>query len=1607
VQRVDNTYGVSPSVFEVSKNPTILAIENSIIEKTIQSRKDGSDSSAESSHALAPLSDSQKGVYFDQIKNPGKLIYNVPSHIVFPKEISIEAVIQAISGAFAIHPSLNYIIYIKAGEIIQEFSGNDIVIDTLGEITSKEFEEYRDKFVRPFDVSGEHLYRFQVAKVDGAVHFLQDTHHLISDGVSRNIFLRDIVSILEGKTPEKERFSLIDNTRLESTFDKTSSKKYYATELKDFEASSSIEPDIDQNATSDKTQTPAHTDGGQTPTHKLQSRTDGGQTPPNAGAHQNQPHTNAQEVSQTPAHERACQTQPHTKAQEVSQNPAEARMQEVSRKVNTSKLNDFCKKTGLTASNVMLAATGYTVSRWSVSRNAYICFISSGRENPKLQNTVGMFVKTLPVNIELPKDFIPVKDYCKSANEKIMGAIANQSYSLSEISADFGFSPDIVFTSELGVIEEYSINGEKVECSLLPLGEPKFKVSILAVNHDGETYFDIQYDSSLYTKPLMEQFAKTLSTVLDSIIADETSDMRKISLMSKSDFEALNRFNDTSDESSELPEEVVNLGEKLLHRRLENIVSLMPQKTALIASNETLTYAEFERECNKVANALILNGVGIEDKVCILLHRTSNILISMFGCLKAGACYIPLDPEYPNERVQYILENSDAKYIITSYDSATAHYKNTLFIEDLRAFPDTKRPSVDVKPNNLAYMIYTSGSTGRPKGVMIEHHSISTFLTPVKRNKHAHALAKDASKAVAIQTVSFDNSMNESHGPICNGTTLVYADDNQSKNPVELAKLFEKTGADAFGSTPSVVFEFISYKPFYEHAIRCKTIQCGGEVFTNALRDMLLKGAAEIGNTLKLHNGYGPTETTVSPNESELSMGKRITVGEPVFNVKEYVVDYDMNVLPAGIPGELCIAGECVGRGYHKLDEETRKKFTTLNKERVFRTGDFAKLTFSGEIDFIGRRDNQVKLRGLRIELGEINSVLSSLEPISASEVVIKKINGEEHICAYYVSDIDIHKDWLKKELSEKLTAYMIPTAYMQIEKIPKTPSGKNDLKALPDPEVLQSEREVVDAKNDVEREFIEIFKKVLNRDIISADDNFFEIGGTSLAVTKIIVESNERGISEIGYGDVFKNPTPQKLASFVVSKNRESLSDYDISAMSYDYTDINPLLTKGDLEQINASEPGADSASSASSAQPSGPAGSAQPVGSAGSAGSAQPTQPVGSASSASSAQPSGPAGSAQPAQLSRPLGNVLLSGATGFLGIHILRELIRLKDTLGVKTINAFIRKGEFDSVEKRLKYLALYYFGADLRDHIDKTIRVIEGDVTGNFSGIDNIPIDTIINAAANVRHFAVDNMIMDVNFSGVKNFVALAKNRKARLIHISTLSVAGVSIDGVPDTGEMLTEDRLYFGQRFAEKQYVFSKFLAERGILESMRKDGLDAKIMRVGNLMGRTSDGKFQINMNSNTFVGRLGAYAALGKFPYSQYSTKIDLTPIDECAQAILLLSTAPDNFHVFHPFNVHSALLGDLIVEMRELGLDVDFASDREYKEALESFGDNPKVAEKLTPLIAYQDSGNTHTVFLQANSSWTANALLHKKWVWSQISDDYMKKLISYLIGVGYFT
>ena len=517
-----------------------------------------------------------------------------------------------------------------------------------------------------------------------------------------------------------------------------------------------------------------------------------------------------------------------------------------------------------------------------------------------------------------------------------------------------------------------------------------------------------------------------------------------------------------------------------------------PDRTAIICADRALTYAQLDEEAGKIAYALQQRGVRAGDLVMVMLPRNSSMLISLLAVLKSGAGYIPVDLDYPKDRIKYIFENSLSKLIICNKDLESAVSYETLRCEGT----GTAAPCADRRPTDVCFTVYTSGTTGRPKGVLTSQQAVTNYVTQAPENQFYSHLGRTYNCMLSATTVAFAVFEHEFFGALLHGIPFVFSGDEESKNPCRLADLICRYGADTLSMTPARLDQYLKTEVFREAiASNMKAIMCAGEIFPMSL----LKSLRSITDA-DIYNGYGATELTAMSHEKLLI--DEITVGKSHFGYYDDICDEQGCPVPDGEKGELYVGGVGVTLGYNGLDELNREKFFEKNGIRFYKTGDIAVRGKDGEIRILGRKDNQIKLRGLRIEPGEIESLMEEYGPVSRAAVRVKKVRGADHLAAYYVSSVEIDPDDLKCFLAEKLTPYMIPDYFVRMDHFELSPNGKVNTKNLP--EIVLKGLDMVPPRSECEKTVFARCAQLIGSDAFGVTDPLKIVGFSSLSLIDV-----------------------------------------------------------------------------------------------------------------------------------------------------------------------------------------------------------------------------------------------------------------------------------------------------------------------------------------------------------------------------------------------------------------------------------------------------------------------------------------------------------------------
>ena len=1193
-------------------------------------------------------------------------------------------------------------------------------------------------------------------------------------------------------------------------------------------------------------------------------------------------------------------------------------------------LKKFCTEQKVTMNTLFTAAFGFVTGRYVYKDEAVFTTIYNGRNDSRLASAVNMLVKTLPVYCKLDGEKA-IGDYLKETGEQLMNSMNHDIYSFAEISRAYDLKADLMFAFQGDSFRFDQIAGEKAVQEALPLDTAKAPLSIDVMLEDGRIVYQAEYRSDLYEERTAAGLLDSLDTVVREFLKKKL--LKEVSMVSEKARRKLDSYNETDYEVEQVTANVL----------FERQAALYPDKTAVIACGKSLTFRELNENANKIANYLIDMGLNTEQMVGVMLPRTVDVYAARQGIMKAGGAFLPIDPEYPDERISYILNDSRAEFLLMPESLAKERRLlleklsvRVLLVEELLAQDGkTENPHVDIRPENLCYCIYTSGSTGKPKGVMIEHRNLVNYVDDNRYNVEAQAYVYNATVSLAFAAITFDVSILEECIPLYHGITVCMANEEEIHNPMALSKLILNNGVDMLTCTPSFLINIIDMPEMRSCLSRIKVFNVGAEAFPESLYDKIMA----LGTQAVVFNGYGPTETTIGCAFDQVT-GEKITIGKPMANIRIVMIDRHRNLLPAGVPGELLIIGNGVGRGYVGKPEMTADKFIQFEGRKAYRSGDLAKWNHHGKIEFMGRMDNQVKLRGLRVELDEIENVMNQYPTVKSSVVLVKEKDSIQFLCGYFVAESQIDRQKLTCFMQKYLTPYMVPSVLMQLEELPLTNNGKVNKRALPEPEYTAENKNYVKPRTDLQQKLCQIFEMALGAEQIGIEDDFFENGGTSLSASKVAMKCMSAGLP-VSYADLFDYKTPLSLERHIQELEQADQPGGGTEAGPGSQGALEQVLGRNSVEYVDEIHPA--------------------------------------------------------------KTGNILLTGANGFLGAHILKHLIDHGD----QVIYCLLRKGKAASLETRLQSMLVYYFSNPYEELFGSRIRLVEGDITDEaaIDGLRVYEFDQVINCAACVKHFSADDTLEQVNYQGVLNLIHLCKETQRELIQISTVSIAGENVAGKFPAEKKLHENELFFGQSLTNK-YIDTKFRAEKAVLEAVA-EGMKGKVIRVGNLMSRVSDGEFQINSVTNGFMRTLRGYVALGKFPVSMMDMPAEFSPIDSTAEAIVRLSASDGEFSVFHAYSSYLIQMADVIEQMNQSGIQIEIVSDEEFENTMLAALENEEKNELISGLIAYSSSDKDNSsVYIDADNSFTTKALYRLGFKWPMPDGAYLRNALTALETLGFF-
>ena len=800
----------------------------------------------------------------------------------------------------------------------------------------------------------------------------------------------------------------------------------------------------------------------------------------------------------------------------------------------TRQLLELARCEGVTPFMLLLAAFQMLLQRYSGQDDIVIGTPVAGRERVETEKLIGLFLNTIVLRNSLAGDLTFI-DLLRKTRQAALDAFAHQRLPFEKVAEalqngrDLSRPPvfQVMFVLQNEPAEPLKLSGLEVIPIPTHSGTSKFDLtlSLEESTHGLSGYFE--FNADLFDASTIARMGENFAALLGNIVAAPAAKLSELAALSTAERNRL--LVEWNKIETEFP------AEKCIHELFAEQVARTPNAIAVTCGDESLTYDELNSRAEQVAAELRALGIGPEKRVGICAERSLEMMVGLLGILKAGGCYVPLDPKYPKERLAYMLEDSQAAVLVTQRDLTTIlDFKlPTLLLDAERGAPDqTSAPTVRGTSANLAYVIYTSGSTGRPKGVMVSHRNVVNFFTAMDA-----VLGRSPSVWLAVTSISFDISVLELFWTLsCGFQVVIHRDAVRNQPQPSIAELIAKHKVTHFQCTPSLASGLMLAPEAVEALMSLKVMLLGGEALPGAL-------AQKLRRTLRgeLLNMYGPTETTVWSAVHRVTEAEAtIPIGQPIANTQLFILDANQQPAPIGVPGELFIGGEGVTRGYHKQPELTaerfiRNPFSQDPNARLYRTGDLARYRADGNVEFLGRLDHQVKLRGHRIELGEIESVLRRHPDVRECVVDLREIApGDQRLIGYVVATrSDFPARDLRKLVEGALPDYMVPADFVLLGKLPLTPNGKVDRKALPALKKISTPATsaFVPPRTALEKQITALWQELLHAEKIGLNDNFFDLGGHSLLVVQMQAKLRETFDVNLPVVRLFQHPTVSALA--------------------------------------------------------------------------------------------------------------------------------------------------------------------------------------------------------------------------------------------------------------------------------------------------------------------------------------------------------------------------------------------------------------------------------------------------------------------------------------------
>ncbi|MEK3810951.1 plipastatin non-ribosomal peptide synthetase PpsC [Bacillus sp. FSL R7-0685] len=1070
VSRISKEFNVQVPLKDVFAHPTVEGLAAVIREGTDSPYKAIKPAEKQETY---PVSSAQKRIYVLQQLEDGGTGYNMPAVLELEGKLNPERMDRAFKELIKRHESLRTSFEQDAGgdpvQRIHDEAPFTLQTTVLGARTE---EEAAAAFIKPFDLSQAPLFRAQIVKVSDERHLLLvDMHHIISDGVSVNILIREFGELYNNRNLPALRIQYKDYAVWQEGF-KTGDayKTQEAYWLKQLEGEL---PVLDLPA--DHARPPVRSFAGDKVSFTLEPEVASG-------------------------------------------------------------LHKLARENGSTLYMVLLAAYTAFLSRLSGQEDIIVGSPIAGRPHKDLEPILGMFVNTLALRTR-PEGGKPFVQYLQEVRETALEAFEHQDYPFEELvdklelTRDMSRNPlfDVMFVLQNMDQESLELN----ELCLKPAAHnghqtSKFDLTLYTQEQPrGLLTFQMEFSTDLYKKKTIEKWLQYFINMLLSIIKDNKAALGTINILNEDETHYL--IHELNRTKIDYPRN------ETISRLFEMQAEQTPNAVAIVSDTQVFTYEDMNSWANQIASVLQIKGVGPDSVVALLTGRTPELIAGMLGILKAGGAYLPIASDLPVERIAYMLSDSGAALLLQSEKTEKQLLDiecEQIIIEDIQKQGKTKNVDSSAGPHSLAYIIYTSGSTGKPKGVMIEQRSV---IRLVKNSNYITFTPED--RLLMTSSIGFDVGSFEIFGPLLNGAALHLSDQQTFLDSHQLKRYIEHQGITTIWLTSSL-FNHLTEQNEQTFS-QLKHLIIGGEALSPSHVNRIRNVCPEV----SIWNGYGPTENTTFSTclHIQKTYELSIPIGRPVGNSTAYILNQWGVLQPVGAVGELCVGGDGVARGYLGRPDLTKEKFVKnpfVPGDRLYRTGDLARWLPDGTIEYVGRIDDQVKVRGYRVELGEIETALRQIDGVKEAAVLARTAQtGSKELFGYISVKAGTNAEQVRSLLARSLPNYMIPAYIIEMETLPLTSNGKLNRKALPEPN-FTSKQTYAPPRNDLEDQLALIWQEVLGIQRIGIEDSFFELGGDSIKALQVSARLGRYGLS-LQVSDLFRHPKIKDLSPFIRKSER------------------------------------------------------------------------------------------------------------------------------------------------------------------------------------------------------------------------------------------------------------------------------------------------------------------------------------------------------------------------------------------------------------------------------------------------------------------------------------